>query len=285
MNMWHCEPLGTCYIEFGHENISEYQLEKPHRAASSSRRSAQQSARYLGMVLDVSCDDSARSFVEAIGLSSRNLHKPLPANPQGIRNSSFAPPWGSKFTTNINIQMNYWPTVPCHLFECTLPFVNLLERMEERGRKTALAMYGCKGWCAHHNTDDWADTDLQDRAHWREVGIAAESGCSPEGFGWGRQAAHGTSSQGPNRRQNGGNHAPVQIDGTVGNFGGCTGILECLARRLEPTLTGLAMVLPACAEEWEHGELTGLHARDGWIPPPPSVEGRRDHWPCDSSRC
>lgn len=94
---------------------------------------------------------------------SRNSPKPLPANLQGIWNPSFAPPWGCKFTININILMNYWPAAPCNLFECALPFVDLLERMAERGRKTALTMYGCKGWCAHHNTDIWADTDPQDK--------------------------------------------------------------------------------------------------------------------------
>lgn len=51
----------------------------------------------------------------------------------------------------------------CNLFECALPLVDLLERMAERGRKTARIMYGCSGWCSHHNTDIWADTDPQDR--------------------------------------------------------------------------------------------------------------------------
>lgn len=94
---------------------------------------------------------------------SRDSHKPLPANLQGLWNPSFAPPWGAKFTININIQMNYWPVASCNLYECVLPFVDLLERMAERGRKTAETMYGCKGWCAHHNTDIWADTDPQDK--------------------------------------------------------------------------------------------------------------------------
>lgn len=84
---------------------------------------------------------------------SRDSHKPLPANLQGIWNPSFAPPWGSKYTININIQMNYWPVAASNLFECALPLVNLLERMAERGRKTAGVMYGCGGWCSHHNTD------------------------------------------------------------------------------------------------------------------------------------
>ncbi|KAF3769501.1 family 95 glycoside hydrolase [Cryphonectria parasitica EP155] len=94
---------------------------------------------------------------------SRDGHKALPANLQGIWNPSFAPPWGSKYTININIQMNYWPVAASNLLECALPLVDLLERMAQRGRETAQTMYGCKGWCAHHNTDIWADTDPQDR--------------------------------------------------------------------------------------------------------------------------
>ncbi|KAI1023907.1 hypothetical protein LB504_005040 [Fusarium proliferatum] len=96
--------------------------------------------------------------------SSRNGHKPLPATLQGIWNPSFAPPWGSKFTININTQMNYWPAGPCSLsYDCTLPLVDLVERLSIRGSHTARAMYNCRGWCAHHNTDIWADTSPQDR--------------------------------------------------------------------------------------------------------------------------
>lgn len=94
---------------------------------------------------------------------SRDSCKPLPANLQGIWNPSFAPPWGSKYTININVQMNYWPVSACNLFECALPLVDLLERMAARGKTTARVMYGCSGWCAHHNTDIWADTEPQDR--------------------------------------------------------------------------------------------------------------------------
>ncbi|KAJ9422813.1 Six-hairpin glycosidase-like protein [Fusarium oxysporum] len=95
--------------------------------------------------------------------SSRNSDKALPATLQGIWNPSFSPPWGSKFTININLQMNYWPAIPCSLIQCAIPLINLLERMAERGKRTAKMMYNCKGWCAHHNTDIWADTDPQDR--------------------------------------------------------------------------------------------------------------------------
>ncbi|KAH7170107.1 alpha-L-fucosidase [Dactylonectria macrodidyma] len=95
--------------------------------------------------------------------SSRNTSKALPANLQGIWNPSFSPPWGCKFTININIQMNYWPAGPSNLFESALPLLNLLQRMAVRGEITAKTMYGCRGWCAHHNTDIWADTDPADK--------------------------------------------------------------------------------------------------------------------------
>ncbi|KAK1987793.1 LOW QUALITY PROTEIN: alpha-L-fucosidase [Colletotrichum cereale] len=95
--------------------------------------------------------------------SSTSSEKALPATLQGIWNPSFAPPWGCKFTININLQMNYWPAGPCNLVECAIPLLDLLERMAEKGTKTAKAMYGCGGWCVHHNTNIWADTDPQDR--------------------------------------------------------------------------------------------------------------------------
>ncbi|MBO7743193.1 glycoside hydrolase N-terminal domain-containing protein [Paenibacillus sp. MWE-103] len=86
----------------------------------------------------------------------------LPANLQGIWNEHFLPPWDSKYTININAQMNYWPAETCGLPECHEPLFDLLERMREPGRHTAAVMYGCRGFTAHHNTDLWADTAPQD---------------------------------------------------------------------------------------------------------------------------
>lgn len=86
----------------------------------------------------------------------------LPANLQGIWNKDMLPPWDSKYTININIEMNYWPAEICNLSECHLPLFDLIERMRVRGRKTAEKMYGCRGFCAHHNTDIWGDTAPQD---------------------------------------------------------------------------------------------------------------------------
>ncbi|CAG8101040.1 unnamed protein product [Penicillium salamii] len=94
---------------------------------------------------------------------SRDGYKSLPANLQGIWNPSFHPAWGSRFTININLQMNYWLSNLCNLSECEQPLFDLLERMVESGRDTARIMYGCRGWTAHSNTDIWADTAPADR--------------------------------------------------------------------------------------------------------------------------
>jgi alpha-L-fucosidase 2 len=88
----------------------------------------------------------------------------LAANLQGIWNADVLPPWGSKYTININIQMNYWPAEVCNLSELHQPLFDLLERMRETGRQTAKVMYGCRGFVAHHNTDLWADCTPTDRA-------------------------------------------------------------------------------------------------------------------------
>ena len=82
----------------------------------------------------------------------------LPANLQGIWNESFTPPWESKYTININAQMNYWQAEVGNLAECHQPLFDLLERMRVNGQRTAREMYGCGGFVAHHNTDIWADT-------------------------------------------------------------------------------------------------------------------------------
>ena len=86
----------------------------------------------------------------------------LPLNLQGIWNDSFRPAWDSKYTININAEMNYWPAEICNLSECHLPLFDLMNRMEEHGRETAKSMYGCRGVVAHHNTDIWGDTAPQD---------------------------------------------------------------------------------------------------------------------------
>ena len=86
----------------------------------------------------------------------------LPANLQGIWNDSFSPMWDSKYTININAQMNYWPAENTGLSELHLPLFELIKRMVPNGRKVASEMYGARGWMAHHNTDIWGDCAPQD---------------------------------------------------------------------------------------------------------------------------
>ncbi len=86
----------------------------------------------------------------------------LPANLQGIWNPHMMPPWDSKFTININTEMNYWPSLNSNLAECKIPLFDFLARLVESGRETARRMYNCRGFVAHHNTDIWADTAPQD---------------------------------------------------------------------------------------------------------------------------
>ncbi len=86
----------------------------------------------------------------------------LPANLQGIWNDSMTPPWDSKYTININTEMNYWLAESANLSECHLPLFDHLERIKHSGQETARRMYGCRGTVAHHNTDIYADTAPQD---------------------------------------------------------------------------------------------------------------------------
>lgn len=81
----------------------------------------------------------------------------LPANLQGIWNKEYNPKWDSKYTININTEMNYWPSEVCNLSECHLPLLDLLKKMLPQGQKVAKEMYGCRGFVAHHNTDIWGD--------------------------------------------------------------------------------------------------------------------------------
>ena len=81
-----------------------------------------------------------------------------PANLQGIWNDSLHPPWDSKWTVNINTEMNYWPAEVANLCECTEPLFDLIEDCAVTGRKTAQAHYGARGWVLHHNTDLWRGT-------------------------------------------------------------------------------------------------------------------------------
>lgn len=98
-----------------------------------------------------------------------------PANLQGIWNDMLFPPWESKYTMNINAEMNYWPAELTNLPEMHEPFIQLAKEVSETGKNTARIMYDADGWVLHHNTDIWRITGPIDNAH---------SGMWPSGGAW-----------------------------------------------------------------------------------------------------
>ena len=98
-----------------------------------------------------------------------------PANLQGVWNDKVNAPWDSKYTININAEMNYWPALVGNLAETQQPLFSMIRDLSETGTKTAREMYGCKGWVAHHNTDLWRIAGPVDGAPW---------GMFPTGGAW-----------------------------------------------------------------------------------------------------
>ncbi|MCB0801437.1 MAG: glycoside hydrolase family 95 protein, partial [Bacteroidales bacterium] len=89
-----------------------------------------------------------------------------PANLQGIWNESTNPPWQSKYTININTEMNYWPAETTNLSELTEPLIRMVKDLAETGKRTAQVHYGARGWVCHHNTDIWRSTQPIDGPQW-----------------------------------------------------------------------------------------------------------------------
>ena len=98
-----------------------------------------------------------------------------PANLQGIWDEAVSPSWGSKYTININTEMNYWPAEVCNLSECHQPLFDMLKDISVTGAKTAKTYYGRDGWVVHHNIDLWRGTAPVD---------AAKFGMWPVGGAW-----------------------------------------------------------------------------------------------------
>ena len=89
-----------------------------------------------------------------------------PSNLQGRWSQDLLPNWGSKYTLNVNTEMNYWPTEVTNLSECTAPLFHLIEDLAENGAETAKLYYGAGGWVSHHNTDLWRGTAPVDAARY-----------------------------------------------------------------------------------------------------------------------
>ena len=108
-------------------------------------------------------------------ISSSQPDNMNPANLQGLWNDKMFPSWDSKYTTNINLEMNYWPSEVTNLTEMNEPLFKLIREIYEQGKQTARDMYGVEGWVLHHNTDQWRITGPVDRA---------QTGLWPMGAAW-----------------------------------------------------------------------------------------------------
>jgi alpha-L-fucosidase 2 len=89
-----------------------------------------------------------------------------PANLQGIWTNELYPPWDSKYTVNINTEMNYWPSELTNLTEMNEPLIQMVRELSETGKQTAKEMYGAQGWVLHHNTDIWRINGPIDGSYW-----------------------------------------------------------------------------------------------------------------------
>ena len=98
-----------------------------------------------------------------------------PANLQGVWNGKKNAAWDSKYTININTEMNYWPSMVGNLVETQQPLLSMIRDLSVTGAKTAQQMYGCQGWLAHHNTDLWRIAGPVDGTTW---------GMFPTGGAW-----------------------------------------------------------------------------------------------------
>ncbi|ASU35572.1 glycoside hydrolase family 95 protein [Mucilaginibacter xinganensis] len=88
------------------------------------------------------------------------------ANLQGIWNNDMNPSWDSKYTTNINLQMNYWPVESANLSECAAPLIGLMKNITDQGSQVAKENYNCRGWVSHQNTDLWMVAAPMDGPTW-----------------------------------------------------------------------------------------------------------------------
>lgn len=171
------DPAGYALARVEAAQALGYEALKEAHVADFEPRMARCALDLEAPASDVPTDERLRRFGEAgedLGLVndyfafgrylllSSSRPGSLPANLQGIWNAEFLPPWDSKFTININTEMNYWPAEILNLSEEHLPLFEHIERMLPHGRQVARDMYGARGFVAHHNTDIWGDCAPQD---------------------------------------------------------------------------------------------------------------------------
>jgi len=148
-----------------------------------------------------------------------------PANLQGIWNFQVTAPWSSNYTTNINLQMNYWPAESCNLSDCTEPLTRFIEEVRQTGKRAAEETYNLPGWVAHHNADLWRTAN-------------------PVGLGVGEPTWANWQMSGP------------WLCGHLYEHYRFTGDVEYLRKRAYPAMKGSAEFCLAWLVEDGHGRLT-----------------------------
>lgn len=173
---------GKKYIDLRKAHISDFieLMGRVHLTLPADKKLASLSINErIAKVREGGQDNNLEGLVFQFGryaLASSSRAGGQTANLQGIWNQDLLPPWGSKYTININIQMNYWPAEVTNLAECTQPLFDMIQDLSETGHKTAKVYYGIdKGWVTHHNTDLWRGTAPVD---------ASRFGMWPVGGAW-----------------------------------------------------------------------------------------------------
>ncbi|MCY1719374.1 glycoside hydrolase family 95 protein [Prolixibacteraceae bacterium Z1-6] len=160
------------YAQMRSDHISDYQnyfnrvqLNLGQNDSINNLPTDERLANYKNGVTDTQLEALYFQFGRYLMISgSRPGSQPL--NLQGIWNEHTTPPWGSKYTVNINTEMNYWPAEVTNLSEFHEPLFDMLDDLVETGGEVAQKHYGCRGWVLHHNTDLWRGAAPVDGAIW-----------------------------------------------------------------------------------------------------------------------
>ena len=155
------------------EQYNRVQLTLP-KSESSALETDKRLAAFAGSADDLDMVSLMMQYGRYLLISSSQPGG-QPANLQGVWNDKMNAPWDSKYTININAEMNYWPATVGNLVETQQPLFSMIRDLSVTGAKTAKQMYGCGGWVAHHNTDLWRIAGPVDGTPW---------GMFPTGGAW-----------------------------------------------------------------------------------------------------
>ena len=161
------------HIKKYQEQYNRVQLTLP-KTAASAQETDKRLAAFAGAPSDLDMVSLMMQYGRYLLISSSQPGG-QPANLQGVWNDKMNAPWDSKYTININAEMNYWPALIGNLAETQEPLFSMIRDLSETGAETAKTMYHCRGWVAHHNTDLWRIAGPVDGTPW---------GMFPTGGAW-----------------------------------------------------------------------------------------------------